>query len=212
MTWMGHPLLKLHDTQEWHFCLWDMQGCALVAEILSKFCGTSFFWDNAGADPRGPLRQFFWKSGKFVCWRAPPGGWRPLLRKSWIRPCNVLDGFSCFYIVIVYSNFTFCGAYMLSFLTSHTVSAKTSTPQSVADLKGGGEGCTPVPGVQILSISCSFWENLPKSYVGALSWRVGAPSSGKSWIRHCQWLQFHLEPSKMTLYRISLVNLAVTIY
>ena len=40
------------------------------------------------------------------------------------------------------------------------------------------------PGVQILSISCSFWENLAKSYVGA-PWRVGAPSSGKSWIRHC---------------------------
>ena len=29
------------------------------------------------------------------------------------------------------------------------------------------------PGVQILSISCSFWENLAKSYVGAPlgSWR-----------------------------------------
>ena len=41
----------------------------------------------------------------------------------------------------------------------------------------------PPPPVQILSISCSFWENLAKSYVGA-PWRVGAPSSGKSWIRH----------------------------
>ena len=31
----------------------------------------------------------------------------------------------------------------------------------------------PPPGVQILSISCSFWENLAKSYVGAPleSWR-----------------------------------------
>ena len=27
--------------------------------------------------------------------------------------------------------------------------------------------CAPPPGVQILSISCSFWENLAKSYVGA---------------------------------------------
>ena len=36
----------------------------------------------------------------------------------------------------------------------------------------------PPPGVQILSISCSFWENLAKSYVGALPWGVGAPSSG----------------------------------
>ena len=40
------------------------------------------------------------------------------------------------------------------------------------------------PGVQILSILCSFWENLAISYVGAHPWRVGAPSSGKSWIRH----------------------------
>ena len=32
--------------------------------------------------------------------------------------------------------------------------------------KGGHEGRAP-PGVQILSISCSFWENLANSYVGA---------------------------------------------
>ena len=42
--------------------------------------------------------------------------------------------------------------------------------------KGGMRDAHP-PRVQILSISCSFWENLAKSY-------VGAPSSGKSWIRH----------------------------
>ena len=47
---------------------------------------------------------------------------------------------------------------------------------------------TPPP-VQILSISCSLWENLGKSYVGATPpppppTRVGAPTSGKSWIRH----------------------------
>ena len=30
------------------------------------------------------------------------------------------------------------------------------------------EGCAPPP-VQILSISCSFWKNLVKSYVGATS-------------------------------------------
>ena len=46
--------------------------------------------------------------------------------------------------------------------------------------------CAP-PGIRILSISCSFWENLAKSYVGTPP-RVGAPSSGKSWIRHCNWL------------------------
>ena len=46
----------------------------------------------------------------------------------------------------------------------------------------GDPGSVPA-GVQILSISCSFWENLKKSYVGA-PWRVGTPISGKSWIRH----------------------------
>ena len=44
-------------------------------------------------------------------------------------------------------------------------------------------------GVQILLISCSFWENLAKLYVGAPR-RVGTPSSGKSWIRHCDGFQF----------------------
>ena len=41
--------------------------------------------------------------------------------------------------------------------------------------KGGREGRPP--GVQILSISCSFWENLAKSYVGA-KWGVGTPPQG----------------------------------
>ena len=42
--------------------------------------------------------------------------------------------------------------------------------------KGGREGCAPPTGVQILSISCSFWEYLAKSYVGAPpgSWRRGS--------------------------------------
>ena len=37
---------------------------------------------------------------------------------------NVLDSFSCLSFEIAYSNFTFCGAYMLSFLEHHTISAK----------------------------------------------------------------------------------------
>ena len=39
--------------------------------------------------------------------------------------------------------------------------------------KGGAKDARPPPGAQILSISCSFWENLAKSYVGAPpgSWR-----------------------------------------
>ena len=55
---------------------------------------------------------------------------------------------------------------------------------TVADLRGGAGDARPPLGAQILSISCSFWENLAKSYVGAPPWGVGAPSSGKSWIRH----------------------------
>ena len=37
----------------------------------------------------------------------------------------------------------------------------------------GGAGDAPPPGVEILSISCSFWENSTNSYVGAPpgSWR-----------------------------------------
>ena len=42
---------------------------------------------------------------------------------------------------------------------------------AVADLRGARGMHAPL-GIQILSISCSFWENLAKSYVGALgSWR-----------------------------------------
>ena len=48
--------------------------------------------------------------------------------------------------------------------------------------RGGREGRTPPLGVQILSISCSFRENLACSRP---PWRVHAPPSGKSWIRHC---------------------------
>ena len=48
--------------------------------------------------------------------------------------------------------------------------------------KGGARDAPPPPGVQILSISCSFGG---KNGQIIASFRVGAPSSGKSWIRHC---------------------------
>ena len=60
----------------------------------------------------------------------------------------------------------------------------------MADLRGRGGRASPLLGFQILSISCSFWGNLAKSYVGAPLWGVGAPSSGKSWIRH--WFRNYL--------------------
>ena len=55
-------------------------------------------------------------------------------------------------------------------------------PIAVADLRGVQGMRTPR--VQILLISCSFWEILAKSYVGTPQ-GVGTPSSGKSWICHC---------------------------
>ena len=53
--------------------------------------------------------------------------------------------------------------------------------------KGGREGRTPPPlCVQILSISCSFWENLAKLRVHAPPLEGSRPPPlGKSWIRHC---------------------------
>ena len=55
----------------------------------------------------------------------------------------------------------------------------TCQMEAVAELRGR-EGLAPQ--VQNLSISCSFGENLPKSYVDAPleNW---CPTSGKSWIR-----------------------------
>ena len=47
--------------------------------------------------------------------------------------------------------------------------------------RGGVRDARPSLGVQILSISCSFQENLACSRP---PWRVHAPPSGKSWIRH----------------------------
>ena len=64
----------------------------------------------------------------------------------------------------------------------------TSQCNAVADLRGA-RMTRPAPlGVQILSISCSFWENLANSYVCVPPWAVRAPSSGKSCIRHCNVL------------------------
>ena len=50
----------------------------------------------------------------------------------------------------------------------------------------GGARDAPPPAVQILSISCSFWEKYGQIIA---SFRVGTPSSAKSWIRH--WYSRH---------------------
>ena len=48
----------------------------------------------------------------------------------------VLNVFSCFYIEIAYSNFTFCGAYMLSFLARHTIRQNEHTPDVYCTVDG----------------------------------------------------------------------------
>ena len=58
---------------------------------------------------------------------------------------------------------------------------QTKLLKALADLGGGVRDARPPLGVQILSISCSFRENLACSRP---PWRVHAPPSGKSWIRH----------------------------
>ena len=49
---------------------------------------------------------------------------------------------------------------------------------SVADLHSKILDAPPLPGVQILSISCSFWKNLAKSYVGAPPGELAPPPRG----------------------------------
>ena len=55
---------------------------------------------------------------------------------------------------------------------------------------GGGAPLRP----KIFSISCSFSENLTKSYVGAPPQRVGAPSYRESWIRTWQGCRSVADP------------------
>ena len=69
-----------------------------------------------------------------------------------------------------------CDPQILSTRNSHIGSSISS-----GGSKGGARDAPR--GAQILSISCSFWENMAKSYVGTPR-GVGAPFSGKSWIRH----------------------------
>ena len=66
----------------------------------------------------------------------------------------------------------------------------------VADLRGEREGRASQPRSPNSFNFMQFLENLAKSYVGAAPWGVGAPSSGKSWIRHCKQLfcdKFHIQ-------------------
>ena len=64
----------------------------------------------------------------------------------------------------------------------NTFLSEEQNQYAVADLRGGGTQGTP-PGTKFSLISCSFREILIKLYPGAPP-GVGAPSSGKFWIRH----------------------------
>ena len=54
----------------------------------------------------------------------------------------------------------------MSYLFYHTLNIKRDAPPPLS------------PGAQILSISCIFWENLSKSYVGAPPWELAPPTRG----------------------------------
>ena len=74
-------------------------------------------------------------------------------------------------------------------------SAVSCTCECSAGSKGGARDACP-PGAQILSISCSFGENLAKSFVGAPlgSWR---PHLGEiPWIRHWNGPESETETDK----------------
>ena len=60
------------------------------------------------------------------------------------------------------------------------------TIQQIFILRSVPAALVPPPsfGVQILSISCNFWGKFGKIVCWRPSWRVVAPASGKSWIRH----------------------------
>ena len=59
-----------------------------------------------------------------------------------------------------------------------TRSQSNTANKSSGGSKGGRRGRAPPPGVQILSISCSFWEILAKSYVGAPPGELAPPPRG----------------------------------
>ena len=53
-------------------------------------------------------------------------------------------------------------------------------------------------GIQILSFSCSFCENLANLYVGP-PWRIGTPSYRESWIHPCLPISFSKPTNLMVL-------------
>ena len=55
----------------------------------------------------------------------------------------------------------------------------------VADLRGGTRDARPPPGPKFLHFHAVFGKNWPNNRLAPPPFGVSAPSSGKSWIRHC---------------------------
>ena len=75
--------------------------------------------------------------------------------------------------------------------------------QNVSSNSGGSKGGGGSPGAPPYSPTFSqfhavFWKILAKSYVGAPSSRVSAPSYGESWIRPCL-IMYRLNPKTIVI-------------
>ena len=85
--------------------------------LIAEYFGDKYFGINYGAthfiggskggrEGRAPpgvqilsiFMQFFGKFGNFVCWRPPPGSWRPLLGEILDPPLHLADG--CFTLLL----------------------------------------------------------------------------------------------------------------
>ena len=80
--------------------------------------------------------------------------------------------------------------------------SQCSSYKALADLRGGARDAHSSLGAQILSISCSFWEKLAKSYVGAPppgNWRpllgeiLDPPLQGACEILYISHLNYHYQ-------------------
>ena len=107
-------------------------GVSSFWQNFAKLCGAPAFWENV-LDNYRPQRSW----GKVIFSQASTilltGGGRRVWSRgvpaaSGMHPTGMHSCFSCFHIEIAYSNFTFCGAYTLSFLARHTVSEKRAHP------------------------------------------------------------------------------------
>ena len=72
----------------------------------------------------------------------------------------------------------------------------------VADLHSKISDARPPPGVQILSISYSFWENLAKSYVGAPPGELAPPPRGNPGSATGTWMTLAKRIKFFTLAQI----------